>query len=136
VLFLLARTAGRSLLASNLERAKQNERAAAALRVLGSNVGTLIVCGRFVPGLRFVVNATMGMSELPFRRFLFWVTVGGTFWSVYTCGVTYLVGQALGDYPLVSFATSAIASTILLGLVAIPLKRQYERERDAERLTG
>jgi membrane protein DedA with SNARE-associated domain len=32
-------------------------------------VPVLIVGGRYVPGLRFVVNATMGLLEIRYRRF-------------------------------------------------------------------
>ncbi len=37
---------------------------------MGSSAPTLIVAGRYVPGLRFVVNPTMGVSKYPYRRFL------------------------------------------------------------------
>ena len=135
-LFLLARTIGRKHLTDRLDRLQRNERAAAGLRVLGSKVGTVIVGGRFVPGLRFVVNATMGLSEIPYRRFVRWAALGGTLWSTYTCVVTYLIGQALGGYPVVSFATSVVISTALLGAVAVPLARRYASEREIDRDAG
>ena len=37
----------------------------------------LIVAGRYVPGLRFVVNATMGLSDIRYRRFVAWSVASG-----------------------------------------------------------
>ena len=130
-LFWLSRTFGRRYVSEHLERAERNEKFAAGMRVLGSNAPMLIVGGRFVPGVRFIVNATMGIGKIAYRRFLLWSAVGAWLWSAYTCLFTYLVGQALGDYPIISFATSALVTGLLLGVVAIPLKRRYARERDA-----
>ena len=34
--------------------------------------GLMIVAGRYVPMMRFAVNASMGLSDIPYRRFLLW----------------------------------------------------------------
>jgi membrane-associated protein len=46
-----------------LERAQSNQRLAAALAFMGDNAKILLTFGRYVPGLRFVVNTTMGLSD-------------------------------------------------------------------------
>ena len=59
----------------------------------------LIIGGRYLPGMRFVVNATMGLSDIPYRRFLLWSVISGILWSTYTSVLAYEIGLALGDYP-------------------------------------
>jgi membrane protein DedA with SNARE-associated domain len=78
LLFVLARTVARRYLGGRLEALRRDTQVDAGLTVLGRQAGTLIVAGRFVPGLRFAVNATMGLSDIPLRRFAAWSAVGGT----------------------------------------------------------
>ena len=48
-----------------------------ALDFLGDNMKVRLVFGRYVPGLRFVINSTMGLSETPYFTFLPWSAIGG-----------------------------------------------------------
>jgi membrane-associated protein len=107
-----------------MERARKNEKVEMALDFMGSSARVLLVAGRYVPGLRFVVNATMGLSEYPYRSFLLWSSIGGTLWSVYTCGLAYLVGTALADFPLASIVISATITTLALGVIFLVLRRR------------
>ena len=68
-----------------LTRAKANSTVRTALDYMDKSAPVLIIGGRYVPGMRFVVNATMGLSEIPYRRFLPWSVFSGVLWSVYTC---------------------------------------------------
>jgi membrane protein DedA with SNARE-associated domain len=86
----------------------------------------LIVCGRFVPGLRFVVGATMGLSRYPYRRFLLWDAIGGTAWATSTCLVSYAFASLIEDRPIVSIAVSGLMTTALLALLYRPLKRTWQ----------
>ena len=86
-------------LTEQVDKAKRNEKVASALELLGNRAPLLLVVGRFVPGVRFVVNATFGIAKLPYRQFLLWSTIGGVLWSVYTCLLAYAVGTALADFP-------------------------------------
>lgn len=126
-LYWLARTVGRRYAATRTEQAKRNPKAQAVFSLFTSNAPLLLIGGRFVPGLRFVIGATMGLERYPYTRFLLWSSIGGTLWAAYTCGFSYLVGQKLGGYPVLSIAISAIITTILLGALYVPLKRRYQR---------
>jgi membrane-associated protein len=128
-LYWIARTAGRRLVARPMDQAKRNEKAMAALEVLTQSAPLVIVGGRFVPGLRFVVNATMGLERYPYLRFLFWSTIGGAAWASFTCALSYLVGTELGEYPLFSLVISALVTTALLALLYVRLKRRYVQVR-------
>ncbi len=51
-----------------LDKAKSNDKVRQALALMDSSAPALIVGGRYVPGMRFVVNATMGISEIRYAR--------------------------------------------------------------------
>jgi membrane-associated protein len=107
-----------------LEQAKQNQRVSAALDFMGSSGPLLLVAGRYVPGLRFVVNATMGLSEYPYKRFLLWSAIGGTLWSVYTCALAYVIGTALASFPLASVVISGLVTTAVIIVVFLVVRRR------------
>lgn len=109
-----------------LERARRNEKIAAALAFLDTSAPLLIIGGRYVPGMRFVVNATMGLSRMSYRRFLPWSVIGGIAWSVYTCLLAYWIGTAIADYPLASIVISGLVTTVILGAVFLVARRQRQ----------
>ncbi len=74
----------------------------------------LIACGRFVPGVRFAVNVSMGLTEYPYRRFLLFSAVGGTAWAIYTCVLAYFVSTAIADFALASIVISALITSVLV----------------------
>lgn len=122
-LYWLARsTSGR--FAPQVERAKQNTKVSAALSFLGESAPIMLIVGRYVPGLRFVVSATLGLTRYPYRRFLLWSSIGGVLWSVYTCSLAYAVGTALSDFPLASVVISGAITTIAVAVLFIVLRRR------------
>ncbi|MDA0163127.1 VTT domain-containing protein [Solirubrobacter ginsenosidimutans] len=62
-LYWFSRTVGRKYAAEQLEKAKQDPKIGAAFEVLGANAPLVIVAGRFVPGMRFVIGVTMGLER-------------------------------------------------------------------------
>lgn len=126
LLYWLSRTVLRRYMSAQVERAQQNEKVARSMEVMSRTAPTLIVFGRFVPGLRFMIGATMGLTRFPFPRFLLWDAVGGTFWASYTCVFSYLVATVIADKPLISIAASVVVTTALLALLYRPLKRHWD----------
>ena len=122
-LFWLARKYSAKI-EGQLARAKANDRVRQAFDLLDSSAPVLIIGGRYLPGMRFVVNATMGMSTIEYRRFLLWSSISGTLWSIYTCVLAYQIGLALGDYPLASFVISGLVTTVAITVVVITVRRQ------------
>jgi membrane-associated protein len=107
-----------------VDSVKQNDKVALALKFLGSSAPLLLVAGRFVPGLRFVVNATLGSSKYPYPKFLLWSAIGGSLWSLYTSLLAFAVGTALDNYPLASVAISGAITTAVMGIVFWRVRRQ------------
>src|SRR5206468_3924127 len=101
--------------APQLEKARDNDKVNQVLALMDSSAPVLIVGGRYVPGMRFVVNATMGLSDIPYRRFLPWSVLGGVLWSAYTCLLAYKVATSLAGFSLASVVISGLVTTVMLG---------------------
>jgi membrane protein DedA with SNARE-associated domain len=121
-LYWLARLTGPRV-QTQLDKAMQNSKVATAMSFLGSRAPLLLVAGRYVPGLRFVVNATLGLAGYPYLKFLRWDVVGGVTWSIYTCGLAYLVSTSLGGFPLASVVISGVITSIVLVAIDLVLRR-------------
>jgi membrane-associated protein len=121
-LFWIARRSARRV-APTLDRAKANNQVRQALAIMSSSAPALIVGGRYVPGMRFVVNATMGLSDMAYGRFLRWSVLSGILWSTYTCALAYWIGRALGEFPLASIVISGLVTTAALAVVLLSVRR-------------
>lgn len=129
-LYWLARTVGRKYLAKKVEKAKQDPKISTAFKVLGTSAPLVIVAGRFVPGMRFVIGVTMGLERYPYRRFLPFSLLGGFLWAAFNCGFSYLIGSTrLGEYSLLSLLTSAAVTGGILTILYKSLKRSYEQQK-------
>jgi membrane-associated protein len=122
----------RQRLQPRLQAATENPKVSAALQFLGSRASVLLVAGRFVPGVRFAVNATLGLSGYRYPSFLLWSAIGGTVWSVYTCGLAYLVGTSLADFPLASVLISGLITTVALCAIFLVLRRSRNKPAPSE----
>jgi membrane protein YqaA with SNARE-associated domain len=81
LLYWLSRTVLRRSMSKQVEKAQQNEKVARSLEVMSGTAPLLIVFGRFVPGLRFIVGAHDGshevqLSTLPAVGFDRWHSAG------------------------------------------------------------
>ena len=85
-----------------------------------------------VPGMRFAVNASMGLSDIPYRRFLPWSVFGGILWSVYTCALAYNVATTLAGFPLASLVISSLITSAALAAIFFIDRRKTRRAEGAE----
>jgi membrane-associated protein len=122
-LYWIARR-NRHRLQRQLDAAMSHEKVALAYDFIGSSAPMLLVFGRYVPGMRFVVNATFGLAAHPYRHFLLWSAIGGITWSIYTCGLAYLIGTALAGFPLASVIISGLVTTVAVAVVYLALRRR------------
>lgn len=126
LLYWLARTVLRRTMARRVDQVQQNEKVARAMEVMSQTAPLLIVFGRFVPGLRFMVGATMGLTRYPYPRFLLWDSIGGVLWASYTCIFCYAIASIINGMPIVSIVTSVVVTTGLLALLYRPLKHHWD----------
>jgi membrane protein DedA with SNARE-associated domain len=122
-LFWIARRS-KERVGPQLDKARANDKIKQALSLMDSSAPVLIVGGRYVPGLRFVVNATMGLSDLPYRRFLPWSVLGGVLWSAYTCLLAYKVATSLAGFPLASVVISGLVTTAALAVIFYVVRKR------------
>src|SRR6185437_16144557 len=101
-----------------------HQQVTSAMSLIGTNGPVLLCVGRYVPGVRLVVNATFGLTAYPYRSFLLWSFIGGTVWAVYTCTLAYLVGTALAGFPLASAIISGTITTVAIAVIFIVLRRR------------
>ena len=134
-LYWIARRSS-SRLTPQLERARKNTRIAAALDFLDRGAPVLLTFGRYVPGLRFVINATMGMNRYPYGKFLPWSALGAITWSTYTCVLAYKVGSSLDNYPLASVYISGLITTVLMGVIFLVMRRRDRRRDETAQTEG
>ena len=127
-LFWIARKSSAKM-QPHLDKALQDDKVRVAWDALQRSPGLLIVAGRYVPGMRFVVNASMGLSDISYRRFFGWSVLSGILWSVYTCGLAYYVATTLSGYPLASLLISSVITAGALALVFY-VARSKKRKAD------
>lgn len=132
LLYWLARTSLRSTMSERVEQIQSNPKVARGMAVVDDSAEMLIVFGRFVPGLRFVIGASMGLTRYPYRRFLAYDVLGGSLWATYTCVFSYLVATVIEDKPIVSIAVSVVVTTALLGVLYVPIARSFAATRHPE----
>jgi membrane-associated protein len=136
LLYWLSRTVLRTFISGKVDQASRNDKIARSMEVMSRTAPTLILFGRFVPGLRFMVNATMGLTRYRYPSFLLWDAIGGTLWAAYTCIFSYLVATVIEDKPVISIAVSVVVTTALLGFLYRPLKRSWEQTAPTTAPTG
>ena len=115
-----------------LDKALENPKVRAGWDALDRSPGLLIVAGRYVPGMRFAVNATLGLSGLPYRRFLPWSVLGGLLWSIYTCALAYKVATTLSGFPLASLVISSLITSAALAAIYLVDRRRRRAAEGAE----
>ncbi|KQV08141.1 VTT domain-containing protein [Leifsonia sp. Root112D2] len=87
-----------------------------------------LVLARFVPIVRTFVPAVVGMSHLPYRRFVLWNVVGGVSWVL----VCTFAGMWLGKIPFVANNVDLIAVAIVVVSV-LPIAISLLRNRRSSR---
>jgi membrane-associated protein len=129
LLYWISRTVLRSFMSARVEQAQQNEKVADTFAMLQDQAPVLIVFGRFVPGVRFVVGATMGLTRFPYPRFLLWDTIGGIAWASFSCLSSALVATVLGGQPVLSLILSIVITTALLTFLYKRVRRGWEQSK-------
>ena len=126
ILYWISRTVLRRFMADRVAQAQQNEQVAKTFAVLSGQAPQLIVFGRFVPGVRFVIGATMGLTRYPYPRFLAWDAIGSTAWAAFACLSSALVATVIEGQPILSMLLSIVLTTALLGFLYRSLKRSWD----------
>ena len=130
-LFWIARKSA-ARVQGQLDKALENPKIRAGWDALDRSPGLLIVAGRYVPGMRFAVNATMGLSSIPYHRFLPWSVLGGILWSVYTCALAYEVASTLSGFPFASIVIASLITSAALAAIYFVDRRRRRAAKGAD----
>ena len=99
-----------------LGRAVDGKAGQRILKMLEEHGNVFLLFGRYVPGLRFAINVTLGgVVRMPYRTFLFWSSLSGALWSLWVCLSAYYISAALDGYPIAAIVVSTCAGTVLIG---------------------
>ena len=132
VLFWISRRSS-ARIEPQLRKARENKLVQQSLATMEASAPVLIIGGRYIPGMRFVVTATMGLSDMRYRRFLPWSIVGGTLWSAYTCVLAYTVATALSGFPFAAVLISGFVTTAILTTIFLIIRHHHRnRVEDTE----
>jgi membrane protein DedA with SNARE-associated domain len=112
-----------------MNRGADNKTAAKVLDQVRQHGPLVLLFGRYVPGVRFVLNASLGaVIRMPYPRFVFWSTISGTLWSAFNCLGAYYIGTLLSGYPVMSLAATFLLTAGLITSV-IWIENQAHRHR-------
>lgn len=101
---------------ARVDRAVEGKTGRTVIRMLHDHGPAFILFGRYVPGLRFAINVTLGgVVRMPYRKFLLWSALSGVLWSVWVCLSAYFISSALEGYPLAALILSTCVGTVLIG---------------------
>jgi membrane-associated protein len=107
-----------------MDKAADNKSATKALDMLDRNGPVFLLFGRYIPGVRFALNATLGgVVKMPYRRFVAWSALSGTIWSAFTCASAYFISNLLDGYPLLSLVATIVASSTIIAFLLWAQKR-------------
>lgn len=112
-----------------MDRASDNDTGAKMIGMLNRHGPVFLLFGRYVPGVRFALNATLGgVVKMPYPRFVGWSALSGTIWSAFTCASAFYISTLLDGYPLLSLVVTVLVSTTLITVI-IWVQRQVEAYR-------
>jgi membrane protein DedA with SNARE-associated domain len=134
-LYWIAR-AGSRRFGAHFDRALHNPRVEQVFALLGRRAGLLLVAGRYIPGARFAINASLGITAYPYPRFVAWSALGGALWAAYTAVLAYLVATALAGFPLASIVISGAITTTAIAVVIANLRRSERRPAEGAVAVG
>jgi membrane protein DedA with SNARE-associated domain len=121
-----------------LDRAADSSQMARANDMFTRQGPILLLFGRYIPGVRFALNAALGgVVKMPYGRFVMWSSVSGTLWSIVTCLGAYTVGTALAGYPVLSLIlTCSISAVLISAMIWLHNEWTKRRERRAAQVSS
>ena len=128
--YLLGRSAGPSLLATNRPRLRRaTERAQEYLDQYGAVKAVII--GRFIPFIRTVINPLAGVVRVDARSFLLAQVIGGLLWSVGVSVAGYLLGARIPSID--KYLLPIVALVVLVSLIPVLMEIRKSRRTGVAR---
>jgi membrane protein DedA with SNARE-associated domain len=104
-----------------------------AERQMRRRSASLILVGRYIPGVRVAVNMVAGATRLPYRKFLLLSGFAGIAWSASSVAISLAASSVL-DQPLVAALVSMVAAAVFGVVVDRVIARFGPEGRRARRV--
>ncbi|WOP18188.1 DedA family protein [Raineyella sp. LH-20] len=88
---------------------------------------TFIIVGRFIPGVRIVINLVCGVVGYSRRRYMRVVVVSSSLWALYCVLIGSLAGAWFADNPLIGILVAIAAGMVLGPIIDWMLRRTVLR---------
>jgi membrane protein DedA with SNARE-associated domain len=89
--------------------------------------GWLIVFGRYVEGVRQFLSIVVGLSEMSFRRILFFTTIGAVMWCATWSGIGYFAGDHVETVSRYITYVAIAVGVLVVGVAVFHLRRRRRR---------
>ena len=106
---------------------KRRDKLAGAQDFLARRGGAAVFLGRFVAFFRAVMPALVGMSKMPYRRFLPWNAVGGLVWGTAFVLLGFFAGNSYQAVASKVGTGLAIGVTVVVVLAIVVWRVRRER---------
>jgi membrane protein DedA with SNARE-associated domain len=87
----------------------------------------IVVVGRFIEGARQVLGIVAGVSEMTFKRFLVFTTIGAALWTAFWAGLGYLAGDHVEAISQYATYVAVAAAVLFAGWIVWHLRRRRNR---------
>jgi membrane protein DedA with SNARE-associated domain len=91
----------------------------------------ILLTYRFLYGMRSIIPLTVGMSNIPYRKFLIFSLIGTFLWAVTICSAGYFFGAALeaNMNRLEDFEIEILLLIIIVGVIIGLIVRRIQNRR-------
>lgn len=100
-----------------------------ARKELFARGATLIIVGRFIPGVRIAINMMCGIVGYPRRRYMEIVSVSSSVWAAYCVLVGSLAGRWFEEHQLLGIVVAIAAGMVLGPIIDWLLRRTVLRNQ-------
>ena len=131
--FALGRFIGPVIRRSALGRRIGEQNWLRAERYLAKRGGIAVFVSRFIPVLHSLVPLTAGMSQMPYRVFIFWTTPACLIWAFAYTSIGYLTAETYRHlaghlhWAGIIFAATILGFAIIVSRIQKAIKRREER---------
>jgi membrane-associated protein len=90
--------------------------------------GWAVFLCRFIPILRTFINPTVGIMNMPARRFFWWNAAGGIVWTETVLVAGYYVGEKLH---IEKFVLPVVSAVVVISVISVAFEYRRTRRRIA-----
>lgn len=110
-----------------LQRPKVHKSFEWARKELFARGATVIIVGRFIPGVRIAINIMCGVVGFPRKRYMEIVSVSSSLWALYCVLVGALAGSWFEEHQLLGIVVAIAAGMVLGPIIDWGLRRTFLR---------